>query len=80
MKRLVITTTSLVLLLAFFTDTACYGLATLPASQNPIAKIELVRMTLTEGIKEEENNKKIPKNQITKVATHGVFQRSWTFA
>ena len=34
MKRLLIRTVSLFLLLAFFADTCCYGLATLPASQN----------------------------------------------
>lgn len=42
MKRLSIKAISVVLLLAFFTDTACYGLATLPASQNPIAKREIL--------------------------------------
>lgn len=41
MKRLTIKTISLVLFLAFFADTACYGLATLPASQNPIVKREI---------------------------------------
>ena len=38
MKRLSIKIVSLLLLLAFFADTCCYGLATLPASQNPIIK------------------------------------------
>jgi len=42
MKKLTIKAISLVLLLAFFADTACYGLATLPASQNPIAKREIL--------------------------------------
>jgi hypothetical protein len=42
MKRLTVKTISLVLLLAFFADAACYGLATLPASQNPIAKREIL--------------------------------------
>ena len=41
MKRIAIKAISVVLLLAFFTNTACYGLATLPASQNPIAKREI---------------------------------------
>jgi len=41
MKRLVIKTVSLLLLLAFSANTCCYGLATLPASQNPIAKREI---------------------------------------
>lgn len=41
MKKLLIKTVSLVLLLAFSANTCCYGLATLPASQNPIAKREI---------------------------------------
>jgi len=42
MKRLIMKTISLVLLLAFSANTVCYGLATLPASQNPIIKREIL--------------------------------------
>ncbi len=41
MKRLLIKTVSLLLLLAFSANTCCYGLATLPASQNPLVKREI---------------------------------------
>lgn len=42
MKRPVIKTVSLLLLLVFFADTCCYGLATHPASQNPLIKREIL--------------------------------------
>ena len=42
MKRLLIKTVSLLLLLVFFANTCCYGLATLPASQNPLIKREIL--------------------------------------
>lgn len=41
MRRVFTKIVSLILLLAFFADTCCYGLATLPASQNPLVKREI---------------------------------------
>jgi len=42
MKKLLIQLISTVLLVAFSFDTCCYGLATLPASQNPAIKREIL--------------------------------------
>ncbi len=40
-RRIILKSISLTLLTAFSINTCCYGLATLPASQNPIAKREI---------------------------------------
>ena len=42
MNRPTIKIITLLMMLVFFTDTCCHGLATLPASQNPIAKREML--------------------------------------
>jgi len=42
MKKLLLITISSIVLLTFFTNTSCYGLAPIPASQNPLAKREIL--------------------------------------